>query len=37
MKRQILLFGDNLHEMSNPIFWENWENYFKMLPAEMIT
>ena len=22
--------GDNLHEMSNPVFWENYEKYLKM-------
>ena len=27
---QIVSIGDNLHEMSNPDFKENWEKYFKM-------
>ena len=26
--------GDNLHEMSNPVFWEKLEKYFKMMSAE---
>ena len=29
--------GDNLHEMSNPVFWEKQEKYCKMLSAEMFT
>ena len=24
---QIVSIGDNLHEMSNPVFWEKWEKY----------
>ena len=31
---QIVSNGDNLHEMSNPVSWENWEKYFKMSSAE---
>ena len=27
----------NLHEMSNPVFWEKLENYFKMSSAENFT
>ena len=34
---QIISFGDNLHEMSKPIFWEKYEKYFKMLSAEIFT
>ena len=26
--------GDNLHEMSNPVFWERQEKYFNMSSAE---
>ena len=26
--------GDNLHEMSNPDFWEKNKNYFNMSSAE---
>ena len=29
--------GDNLYEMSNPIFWEKSEKYFNMLFAEIFT
>ena len=31
---QIVSLGDNLHEMSDPIFWEK---YFKMSSAEIFT
>ena len=31
---QIVSFGDNLHEMSKPVFWEKWENYFNMSSDE---
>ena len=31
---QIVSIGDNLHEMSNPVFWEK---YFKMLSTENFT
>ena len=27
---QIVSYGDNLHKMSNLIFWENQEIYFEM-------
>ena len=30
---QIVSIGDNLHEMSNPVFWEDKKKYFKMLSA----
>ena len=31
---QIVFYGDNLHEMSNQVFWEI---YFKLLSAEIFT
>ena len=34
---QIVSSGDNLHEMSNLIFWDKQEKYFKMSSAEIIT
>ena len=34
---QIVSFGDNLHEVSNPIFLEKQENYFKLSSAEIFT
>ena len=34
---QIVSLGDNLHEMSNSVFWEKYEKYFKMLSAENFT
>ena len=34
---QIVSWGDNLHEMSNPVFWEKQKKYFKMLSAENFT
>ena len=27
---QIVSNGDDLHEMSNPVFWENKKKYFKI-------
>ena len=33
---QIVSYGDNLHEMSKPVFWEKYEKYFKM-SAEIFT
>ena len=26
--------GDSLHEMSNPVFWNKSEKYFKMLSVD---
>ena len=34
---QIVSLGDNLHEMSNPVFWEKYKKYFKMSSAENFT
>ena len=34
---QIVSTGDNLHEMSKPVFWEKWEKYFNMLSAKKFT
>ena len=34
---QIVSNGDNLHEMSNPVFWEKQEKYFKLSSAEIYT
>ena len=34
---QIVSNGDNLQEMSNPVFWEKQAKYFKMLSAEIFT
>ena len=31
---QIVSIGDNLHEMSKPVFWANKKKYFSMLSAE---
>ena len=31
---QIVSTGDNLHEMSKPVFWERLEKYFNVLSAE---
>ena len=40
-RKQDLIFqanlGDSLHEMSNPVFWEKYEKYFKMSYAENFT
>ena len=33
---QIISLGENLHEMSNPIFWETQDKKFKM-SAEIFT
>ena len=29
-----LSLGDSLHEMSNPVFWNKSEKYFKMLSVD---
>ena len=34
---QIVSNGDNLHEMSNPIFWEIYKKCFNMSSAEKFT
>ena len=34
---QIVTSGDNLHEMSTPVFREKKEKYFKMPSAENFT
>ena len=34
---QIVSTGDNLHEMSNPVFWEQEEKYLNMPSAENFT
>ena len=34
---QIVSTGDNLHEISKPIFWENKKKYFNMSSAENFT
>ena len=34
---QIVSWGDNLHEMSYPVFWEKQEKYFKMSSAQNFT
>ena len=34
---QIVSNGDNLHEMSKPVFLEKLEEYFSMLSAENST
>ena len=31
---QIVSNGDNLHEMSNPVFWEKLNNITNLLSAE---
>ena len=31
---QFISLGDNLHEMLNPIFWENKKNIFSLSSAE---
>ena len=33
---QIVSTGENLHEMSNPIFCEKWEKYFKIMTAKSL-
>ena len=32
---QIVSNGDNLHEMSNPVFWENKKNIINLSSAEL--
>ena len=32
---QIVSLGDNLHEMVNPIFWENDSNIISLSSAEL--
>ena len=32
---QIVSIGDNLHEMSNPVFWKNKKKFINMLSAEL--
>ena len=32
---QIVSNGDNLHEMSNPVFWENKKNITNMSSVEL--
>ena len=32
---QIVATGDNLHEMSTPVFLEKYETYHQLLPAEL--
>ena len=34
---QVVSIGDNLHEMSNSVFWEKLEKYFSMPSAENFT
>ena len=34
---QIVSTGDNLHEMSKPVFWEKYEKYFNMSSAVSFT
>ena len=36
---QNIFIGDNLHELSNSVFWgkKNKKNYFKISSAEMFT
>ena len=34
---QIVSLGDNLHEVSKPIFWKNKKKYFKILFTENFT
>ena len=34
---QIDSWGDSLHEMSKPIFWEKYEKYFEKSSAEIFT
>ena len=31
---QIVSLGDNLHEISNPVFWENKKNNLNLSSAE---
>ena len=32
---QIVSIGDNLHEVSNPVFWENKKNTINLSSAEL--
>ena len=34
---QTVSIGENLYEMSNPVFWEKQEKYFKISSDEMFT
>ena len=34
---QTVSLGDNLHDMSKPIFWEKYKKYFQVLSAEIFT
>ena len=34
---QIVSSGDNLHEMSKPVFWETYKKYFNISAAENFT
>ena len=34
---QIVLKEDNLHELSNPVFWKKQVKYFEMMSAENFT
>ena len=34
---QIVYNGDNLHEMSNPVFWEKIRKYFNMSSTKNFT
>ena len=34
---QIVSIGDNLHKMTNSLFWEKYGAYFNMSSAENIT
>ena len=34
---QIVPSGDNFHEMSNPVFWEKLEKYFRNSSVENST
>ena len=31
---EIVFIGDNLHEMSEPVFWEKYEKYFNISSVE---
>ena len=35
--RQFMETGDNLHEMTNPVFWNDKKKYFEMSSAEKIS
>ena len=37
MKYQIVFSGDNMHEMSNPVFWENKKNTSKCHLLKILT